>query len=301
MQRDPASCYFGVTDRGLRDDVPVSAPDFPPAWARLVTAWLAAGEDSPAAEALATTGPRRGRARPGPAGGRRGDGRPGPALRDRAGPAGRRRGRGGLPRAQPAPGRARARPGRALLPAGLARRAQPEPRLRRVVVHRGVPRPHRRVRDRGQPARALPARRPAPRAAAAPPARRAPETTLPAPPRRACLFALYDPDGLVDDYVVAYVAELARHADVFVLADCELRARPARAARPRRRRRVGPAARRPRLRLVEPAGARAGRLGRARGVRRGAAGQRLVLAGAAARRGVRARWTRGRATSGGCR
>jgi hypothetical protein len=48
-------------------------------------------------------------------------------------------------------------------------------------------------------------------------------TTLPATPRRACLFALYDPDGLVDDYVVAYVAELARHADVFVLADGSLR------------------------------------------------------------------------------
>ena len=43
-----------------------------------------------------------------------------------------------------------------------------------------------------------------------------------APPRRACLFAMYDPDGLVDDYVVAYVAELARHADVFVLADGSL-------------------------------------------------------------------------------
>ncbi len=42
------------------------------------------------------------------------------------------------------------------------------------------------------------------------------------PPRRACLFAMYDPDGLVDDYVVAYVAELARHADVFVLADGSL-------------------------------------------------------------------------------
>ena len=40
---------------------------------------------------------------------------------------------------------------------------------------------------------------------------------VPTPPRRACLFAMYDPDGLVDDYVVAYVAELARHADVFVL------------------------------------------------------------------------------------
>ena len=30
---------------------------------------------------------------------------------------------------------------------------------------------------------------------------------------------MYDPDGLVDDYVVSYVAELARHAEVFVLAD----------------------------------------------------------------------------------
>ena len=41
---------------------------------------------------------------------------------------------------------------------------------------------------------------------------------------------MYDPDGLVDDYVVAYVAELARHADVFVLADGSLAARPARPA-----------------------------------------------------------------------
>jgi hypothetical protein len=41
-------------------------------------------------------------------------------------------------------------------------------------------------------------------------------------PRRACLFAMYDASGLVDDYVVAYVAELARHADVFVLADGSL-------------------------------------------------------------------------------
>ena len=41
-------------------------------------------------------------------------------------------------------------------------------------------------------------------------------------PRRACLFAMYDAGGLVDDYVVAYVAELARHADVFVLADGSL-------------------------------------------------------------------------------
>ena len=40
--------------------------------------------------------------------------------------------------------------------------------------------------------------------------------------RRACLFAGYDADGIVDDYVVAYVAELARHADVYYLADCTM-------------------------------------------------------------------------------
>ena len=49
-----------------------------------------------------------------------------------------------------------------------------------------------------------------------------PVTVLDGPPRRVCLFALYDPDGLVDDYVVDYVTELARFADVYVLADCEL-------------------------------------------------------------------------------
>ncbi len=37
--------------------------------------------------------------------------------------------------------------------------------------------------------------------------------------RRACLFAGYDADGLVDDYVVDYLTELARHADVFYVAD----------------------------------------------------------------------------------
>ena len=41
-----------------------------------------------------------------------------------------------------------------------------------------------------------------------------------APPRRVCLFAGYDPDGRVDDYVVRYVRELSRHADVYYLADC---------------------------------------------------------------------------------
>lgn len=38
-------------------------------------------------------------------------------------------------------------------------------------------------------------------------------------PRRACLFAGYDPDGLVDDYVVEYIRELSRFADVYYLAD----------------------------------------------------------------------------------
>ncbi len=38
-------------------------------------------------------------------------------------------------------------------------------------------------------------------------------------PRRVCLFAGYDRDGIIDDYVVAYVRELSRHADVYYLAD----------------------------------------------------------------------------------
>ncbi|MBD3947668.1 rhamnan synthesis F family protein [Nocardioides ganghwensis] len=38
-------------------------------------------------------------------------------------------------------------------------------------------------------------------------------------PRRLCLFAAYDADGVVDDYVVTYLRELSRHADVYYLAD----------------------------------------------------------------------------------
>src|SRR5699024_7114004 len=41
--------------------------------------------------------------------------------------------------------------------------------------------------------------------------------------RRACLFAGYDPDGLIDDTAVAYVRELSRHADVWYLADGGMR------------------------------------------------------------------------------
>ena len=52
-----------------------------------------------------------------------------------------------------------------------------------------------------------------------PPERDAHPTTTGRTPRRACLFAAYDRDGIVDDYVVDYLRELARHADVFYLAD----------------------------------------------------------------------------------
>jgi hypothetical protein len=38
-------------------------------------------------------------------------------------------------------------------------------------------------------------------------------------PRRVCLFAGYDNDGVVDDYVLEYLRELSRHADVYYLAD----------------------------------------------------------------------------------
>lgn len=38
--------------------------------------------------------------------------------------------------------------------------------------------------------------------------------------KRICLFAGYDPEGLIDDYVIRYVTELSRHADVYYLADC---------------------------------------------------------------------------------
>lgn len=39
------------------------------------------------------------------------------------------------------------------------------------------------------------------------------------PVRRACLFAAFDQDGVVDETTIAYVRELARHGDVFVLYD----------------------------------------------------------------------------------
>jgi hypothetical protein len=45
---------------------------------------------------------------------------------------------------------------------------------------------------------------------------------LHAAPSRACLFAGWDPEGKIDATVLRYLTDLARHADVFYLADCEM-------------------------------------------------------------------------------
>ena len=77
--------------------------------------------------------------------------------------------------------------------------------------------------SRRQPAAPLPAARPARGLRARPGPGAGPRRPRAYPdghaPRRACLFAGYDRDGIVDDYVVHYLRELARHADVFYLAD----------------------------------------------------------------------------------
>ena len=38
-------------------------------------------------------------------------------------------------------------------------------------------------------------------------------------PKRICLFAGYDPDGIIDEYVVEFIRELSIYADVYYLAD----------------------------------------------------------------------------------
>lgn len=43
-----------------------------------------------------------------------------------------------------------------------------------------------------------------------------------APVKRICLFAGYDRDGVVDEYVIDYLRELSRHADVYYLADSDM-------------------------------------------------------------------------------
>ena len=108
-----------------------------------------------------------------------------------------------------------------------------------------------------------------------------------APVRRACLFAGYDPDGIIDDYVVDYITELSRHADVYYLADTTMApselaklgvGHPGRVVHPPR-----PV----RLRLVVDARARPGGLGHPVRVRRGGVRQRQRLSAATTGRAVR--------------
>lgn len=40
--------------------------------------------------------------------------------------------------------------------------------------------------------------------------------------KRICLFAGYDPEGVIDDYVIHYLKELSHFADICYLADCEM-------------------------------------------------------------------------------
>ncbi len=40
--------------------------------------------------------------------------------------------------------------------------------------------------------------------------------------RRICLFAGYDKDNIVDDYVIDYLKELSHYADIYYLADCDM-------------------------------------------------------------------------------
>ncbi|MHA1226671.1 MAG: rhamnan synthesis F family protein [Candidatus Hodarchaeales archaeon] len=40
--------------------------------------------------------------------------------------------------------------------------------------------------------------------------------------QRICLFAGYDPEGIIDDYVVYYLKELSQFADIYYLADCDM-------------------------------------------------------------------------------
>lgn len=49
-----------------------------------------------------------------------------------------------------------------------------------------------------------------------------PSTAPDRPVRRVCLFAAYDVDGVVDETVLDFLADLSRFADVYYLADCEM-------------------------------------------------------------------------------
>ena len=106
---------------------------------------------------------------------------------------------------------------------------------------------------------------PARRASSPCPARR-PAARPPATPRGngragpACSPG-YDRDGIIDDYVVHYLRELARHADVFYLADGVLEPGELDKLDGHRRRGLEHPARGVRLRLLVAAGPRPGRAG----------------------------------------
>ena len=42
------------------------------------------------------------------------------------------------------------------------------------------------------------------------------------PIKRICLFAGYDPHGVIDEYVIEYLKELSKFSDIFYLADCAM-------------------------------------------------------------------------------
>jgi len=42
--------------------------------------------------------------------------------------------------------------------------------------------------------------------------------------RRICLFAGYDPHGVIDEYVIEYLKEISKFADIFYLSDCRMQA-----------------------------------------------------------------------------
>ena len=215
-------CYAGVADvgpAGLRDDGPVTdAPPFPPAWARLVTAWLAAGPESSAGETLlrsALDDGVHGLDLPQAPAVTVGQGRRCEVALVRL--AGAVDEAGYLAHNPPQAERGIdpvdhfcRRGWRALRNPSLdfdvwwywAEYLDPTDESETAtnpLVHYLVDGRHRGL---------LPLPRRTPRAAC-----------RVSSPRRACLFATYDPDGLVDDTVVAFVTELARHADVFVCAD----------------------------------------------------------------------------------
>ncbi|UUZ60016.1 hypothetical protein [Nocardioides sp. B-3] len=103
-----------------------------------------------------------------------------------------------------------------------------------------------------------------------------PEPEPPGPdyaPRRVCLFAGYDGDGVIDDTVVAYLADLSRFADIYYLADCELADGELERIAPHTKGARGHPPRSLRLRLLLDAGQGARRLGRHRLLRRADARQ----------------------------